>query len=108
MVCQVKDNNGIRGKSRITCPFYEEQDTTLGSSAASSPASLLDSGVAPSQSDGIHSPRSCSTAVEGDSEETAQVKEFSNAKFYKLILCFTVSVVPPASPQGPEDVEGFT
>ena len=62
----------IYGKSRMTCPFCEELDTILGSRAASSPALLLASGAAPSQSDNIHSPRSCGTGVEGDSEESSR------------------------------------
>ena len=39
----MKDSNGVSGKGRSTCPFYDEIDAILGTRAASSPAILLDS-----------------------------------------------------------------
>lgn len=40
----MKDSNGVSGRGRKTCPFYEQVDRILGTRAASCPPVVLESG----------------------------------------------------------------
>lgn len=41
---QTKDHNGVSGRGRRSCPFYEEINAILGTRAASQPPVVLDCG----------------------------------------------------------------
>ena len=49
---QVKDSNRVTGQGRSTCPFYEEIDAILGTRAASTPLTLLESSSNADDTDG--------------------------------------------------------